>query len=68
MEEIWKQIPEAVKYELSNFGQVRNVKTGRILKLHHIGRTPIVTLMDAGFRITRSVPKLVDQLFGPGYG
>ena len=32
MEEKWKQIPGFSKYEVSTFGQVRNIKTGRIHK------------------------------------
>ena len=32
MQEIWKTIEEFPKYEVSNKGRVRNIKTGRILK------------------------------------
>lgn len=34
--EIWKVIPFAEKYEVSNLGRVRNIKSGRFIK-------PIVT-------------------------
>lgn len=63
--EIWAAITEASKYEISNIGRVRNVNTGRILKQVMIGKTPTVTMMDAGFRLCRSVPKLVREAFGP---
>lgn len=63
MDEIWRTITEAPNYEISSEGRVRNKKTGRVLKLHSIGKVPIVTLMDGGFRLTRSVPKLVEQTF-----
>lgn len=33
MKEIYKTIPFATLYEISNFGVVRNKKTGRVLKL-----------------------------------
>lgn len=63
--EIWATIAEATKYEISNLGHVRNIKTGRILKTVKVGKTPTVTMMDAGFRLCRSVPKLVREAFGP---
>jgi len=31
-EEIWKAVPGFANYEVSNLGQVRNIKTSRILK------------------------------------
>lgn len=33
MEEIWKIIEEEPKYEVSNFGNIRNSKTKRLRKL-----------------------------------
>lgn len=60
----WRTISEAPNYEINVAGQVRNKKTGRILKQQQIGRVSIVTMMDAGFRLTRSVPLLVDRTFG----
>lgn len=63
--EVWEIIAEATKYEVSNLGRVRNIKTGRILKHVMVGKTPTVTMMDAGFRLCRSIPKLVRQAFGP---
>lgn len=65
MSEMWTTIVEASKYEISNLGKVRNIKTGRVLKQAMIGKTPTVTMMDAGFRLCRSVPKLMREAFGP---
>jgi hypothetical protein len=65
MEEIWHQIAEARNYEVSDQGNVRNKKTGRILKQHpnNITRRPQVTLMDAHFRLTQQVHTLVKDAF-----
>lgn len=63
MAEQWRPIPEAPKYEVSSEGRVRNRKTGRILSLSKVGNTPVVSLMDAGTRITRSVPMLQTKAF-----
>ena len=62
--ETWRAIAEATKYEVSDLGNVRNTVTGRILKQTLIGKTPTVTMMDHGFRLCRSVPKLVYEAFG----
>lgn len=62
----WRRIAEAAAYEINEMGQVRNIKTGRILKQALIGKTPTVTMMDSGFRLCRSVPKLIREAFGPG--
>lgn len=64
MHEEWRQIRDATNYEVSDEGRVRNKKTGRILKQQKISNTPIVNLMDAGFQLGRSVPKLVEEAFG----
>ena len=32
MQEVWKQMKEHSGYEVSNFGNIKNIKTGRILK------------------------------------
>lgn len=66
MEESWKQVPEAYKYAVSNLGRVKNLQTGRILKVQMIAKTPTVTMMDAGYRLCRSIPKLVSEVFGGG--
>lgn len=63
--EIWRQIEEAVWYEISNQGQVRNRRTNRILKPSKTGTgVEKVNLRDAGFTITRSVESLRKKAFG----
>ena len=32
MKEIWKVMKEHNRYEVSNYGKIKNIKTGRILK------------------------------------
>lgn len=34
MQEQWKEVPEFENYEVSNYGEIRNKKTGRFLKGH----------------------------------
>lgn len=63
--EIWRPVNCAWEYEVSNQGNVRNKRTGRILKPYpnnHTGR-PQVTLTDAGYRITRPIHLLVEEAF-----
>lgn len=62
MEE-WRTIAEAYRYEISSEGRVRNKKTGRVLKPQKIGRTTTVQLVDAGYKITRSVQLLATRAF-----
>ncbi len=65
MTEKWAVISEAAKYEISNLGNVRNAKTGHLLKLGLGGvSTPTVVLREGGKNICRSVPKLVRAAFG----
>lgn len=62
----WRDIESAWNYEVSDEGQVRNKKTGRILKTYknnHSGR-PQVTMMDAGFRVTRQIHTLIKNAYG----
>lgn len=55
MEEQWKQIPEYPKYEASNLGKIRNIKTGRILKQAYLNSGySIVSMRIDG--ITKTVP------------
>ncbi len=66
--ERWAIVEEAPKYEVSDMGRVRNRKTGRILKQFNMSvGAPTVTLMDAGWKLSRSVPKLVRAAFGVSY-
>lgn len=66
MMETWRTISEAYNYEVSNEGNVRNKKTGRVLRTYPNNRSgrPQVTLMDAGYKLTRQVHTLVEGAFG----
>lgn len=47
MKEIWKKHPILVRYEFSNLGHIRNLKTKKLLSIHTIKRTgqPFVICM-----------------------
>jgi len=61
----WVTIPDAPRYEINKLGEVRNRRTGRILKTYYNQRgIECVQMRDAGYEITRSVPKLVWDLLG----
>lgn len=64
--EIWKQIKNYDKYEVSNLGRVRNKKTGRILKCNssNTGYT-VVCLCQNSINKTHSVHRLVMETFNP---
>lgn len=62
--EQWTTILEAPRYEVSDRGRVRNKKTLRILKpIDNGSGTPKVSLRDAGYTITRSIPALQKRAF-----
>lgn len=58
--EKWVTCKDAYQYSVSNMGRVMNNKTGRILKPNKNGQ---VTLMDVGWRVCRTVSKLVKEHF-----
>lgn len=63
--ERWKRIEEAVSYEISNMGRVRNRRTHRILSTSKTNSgIEKVNLRDGGFTITRSVDSLRKKAFG----
>jgi len=64
MEEIWKPIIDCVKYEVSNMGNVKNIKTSRILKFLSLCGYSHVVLYDNG-RKQCLVHRLVLQAFLP---
>lgn len=62
--EQWRRIEEAVWYDVSNQGRVRNRRTNRILRPSK-NRQGVekVNLRDAGLTITRSVESLRKKAF-----
>ena len=65
---IWKQIQQYPGYEISNEGQVRNMKTGRILKGHDAHGYQFVRLMHQNGNLNQvKVHQLVAQYFVDGY-
>ena len=60
--EIWKEIQENPNYSISNYGRVRNDKTGLILKFGKAGGYPIITM---GHKKTYLVHRLVAKTFIP---
>ncbi len=64
MEEIYRTIVGYKKYEVSNFGNVRNIKFNRILKPGvDTNGYYIVILYNLGKRTTRKIHKLVAPIF-----
>lgn len=59
--ETWRTCKDAYMYSVSSLGRVMNNKTGRVLKPNAKGQ---VILMDAGWRLCRSISKLVQAEFG----
>jgi hypothetical protein len=56
------------KYEVSNLGRLRNLKTGRILKTHNNEYVrPIARMCIDGKQVVRSLAKLVGQHFVEPY-
>lgn len=65
-EEIWKQIEEFPNYEVSNFGNIYNIKTDMIMRTSKTlwGHTKITLTSEWGnARFTRSVALLVAEAF-----
>lgn len=68
MNEIWKDIEDTLNYEVSNLGNVRNKKTGRILKPGAYGATGykqvnISIVSEGGKSRKRYIHRLVAQAF-----
>jgi hypothetical protein len=62
MEE-YKQIVDFDNYEVSNLGNVRNIKTGRILKTKNRNDYNAVNLCKNGKVITKNIHRLVGETF-----
>ena|SRR5215471_5456036 len=66
MAEMWKPIPKFRGYSISDQGQVRSDKSGRILAQFENGyNLACVAMMQEGERRSRSVPLLVANAFIP---
>lgn len=63
MEEIWKGIKDYPKYEVSNLGRIRNIKTGRILKPNFSGRYYSVELFNETGSKRKAIHRLVAEAF-----
>ena len=62
--EIWRSITSYTRYEISNFGRVRNAKSGRILKLNIVREGYYQTALFKDFKKTNFyVHRLVAQQF-----
>lgn len=66
MQEVWKKIEGYPLYSVSNFGQIRNDKTNKILKGGpDTYGYPIVILCNNGQKRTRTVHRIVAEAFIP---
>ena len=65
MTEVWKNINDFPNYEVSNFGRVKNVKTGHILKTNTSDRYYSVELFNNGESKRILVHRLVAEAFLP---
>ena len=67
MEEIWETISDFPNYEVSNFGRVRNEKTGNYLtqKIGRDGHYLSVYLCNNGKENTQTIHRLVAKAFVP---
>jgi|LauGreDrversion2_5_1035112.scaffolds.fasta_scaffold04422_2 hypothetical protein len=63
--EVWKQIDDYDHYEVSSFGNIRNTKTGRVLKAAAKGGYYCVGLCKNGGSQTSAVHRLVAKAFLP---
>lgn len=65
MEEIWKPIKDYPLYEISNLGQVKNVKTGKILKPNFGEKYYSVELFNENGSKRKTIHRLVAETFIP---
>lgn len=65
--ETWREIPDFPRYSVSDQGNVRNDRTGRIMRLSMNQNGVLnVGMMHCGTQFHRSVPLLVANAFVPG--
>ena len=66
--EEWKQCDEFPRYDISNEGNIRNHKTGRVMSTYISDRGHArVSLTEDGKQYTRNVSTLVGKMFVDGY-
>ena len=66
MEEQYKIINGFSNYEISNFGNVRNIKTGKILKqCFNNSGYKMVNIMDEGKQSAKQIHRLIAMMFIP---
>lgn len=66
-EEEWADILEFPNYMVSNYGRVRNIKHGRVVKMSYTRQGAVkVSLYLDNIRVTKSVKVLVAEAFLPG--
>ena len=61
----WKPIPLWDKYEASNNGQIRNAKSGKVLKKRILGQYYFVDLYQDGRKRLARIANLVAEAFLP---
>jgi hypothetical protein len=61
--EIWKVIDEFPRYEISNMGRVRIIKTGKIMKLNISDGYNRVTLVNSSKRKLKRINRLMGKYF-----
>lgn len=69
MKQEWRIIEECPRYEISEYGQVRNLKTGRILKTasNGYGYPHLHLYFGSGVSVKRTIHRLVAIAFCEGY-
>ena len=65
VEEVWKDIPEHPKYQISSLGRVKSLKTGKVLIGGKAHGYSVVTLSENGRGKTFRVCRLVAKAFLP---
>jgi HNH endonuclease len=65
----WRTLPDFHKYEVNEYGIVRNKNTGTILHAtpNQAGLMKVNLIGDDGVHYSRSVARLVGEAFVPGY-
>jgi len=65
--EIWKIIEDAPKYEISNFGRIRNIKSKKIRKCFFSKGYPAITLQKQDLSVGRKSNHLLHRLIAKAF-